>query len=271
VKLIRPAPLGNGPIVKLEGFTTMDVWVVESYASIGLFNTFRTMTIIRNRKSKDLTLINSSRLDLETEKQLLQLGRIAFVCRISTHSSHSQDDYYYVENFQAKPYSFLSAEKKKTWPRNVAWEIFTPQSPPSCFEFVEVLEVPMKEGAECVLFFPQEKCIITSDLMQNNDLDHTKVFGMSLSDLKIPKVSQVYLTLQGLNGGHLQTPKKYWNICGSEKDMYAFHGDLMDRDWDRVITSHGGPSLYSAKRIRRDHIQDWPAVAFGKKVQLCLI
>lgn len=82
-----PTPLGNGSLVKLEGFTTCQVWVVEGYWKRGILKTLRTMTVILPNYSKELSLINAFRLDEHTEKELLKLGHISqpssYTCAIN--------------------------------------------------------------------------------------------------------------------------------------------------------------------------------------------
>jgi hypothetical protein len=260
----------------------MNVWLVEGYLKAGMVTMFRTMTIIRPMRSKELILINSFRLNPETENELLKLGRISYVVRQSSrHPASLLDDLYYVEKFFAKCFTFKpsfvagkSTNKKSHLAKLKDWEEFSEEEPPSCFGSevqVQVLEVPLKEGfAESILYFEDEKCVIAAELMQNNDYDRKKVYGMTLSSLKLSKASQTMLTLAGY-GGHLQTPKMYWTMATSRDELCLFHGKLMDLDWDRVICYYGGPSLQSAKRIRRDFIRDWPGTAFGRNVQLTLV
>jgi len=206
------------------------------------------------------------------------LGKITAVVRLSTyHSSCLSDDLYYVEKFESRAFTFKASEVSKS--RKVQflrqtsdWEEFAENRPPSCFSLlkVHVLEIPLKEGySECILYFPAENCLVTSEFIQNNDFDRKKVYGMTLSQLKISKISQSMLTIAGF-GGHLQTPKAYWSICNSQQEIFQFHGQLMDLEWDRIICHYGGPSLQSAKRIRKDFIKDWPSVAFGMNVQLSI-
>jgi len=269
-------PLGNGPLIKLEGFSTMSVWLAEGLMPLGRLTVFRTMTVLRmNHDPKHLILINAIRLDVETERSLLKLGQITDVLRQTSHHA-GFDDLYYVEKFFAVPHAFKTvsrSELKQSTMLKEGWAWYSVESPPECLRpQVQVLEVPVKDNhAECVFYFPREKCIIVSQLIQNNDFDHSKFYGMSLSELKISKASHAMLILLGFRG-HLHTPKFYWSTCFSRHadDLFQFHGQLMDLDWDRVICHHGGPSLQSAKRIRKDHMKDWPSVSFGKNVQLTL-
>jgi hypothetical protein len=266
--------MGNGCLIRLEGFVSLDIWVCEGYCPVGLVSKrFRTMTVIRPFQSKELILINPIRLDLETEKELRKLGTVTHIIRQSSHNA-GFDDRYYVEQFSARAYAYLfvaSKDKQAPWSLQ-GWQMFDIGNVPECLSHVgmEVLDVPIGNGkAECVFYLPKDRCLIVADFMQNNDFDRKKFYGMTLSNLRISRFSQTMLSFNGY-GGHLQTPRSYLENCESVNDIYVFQGEVMDKDWDRVLCHYGGPSLQSAKRIRKDFIHDWPGVAFGKHTQLSL-
>jgi len=289
----RSQPKGNGPLVKLEGFSNIEVWLVEGIASSRRLPRarFQTMIVLRAkqvyspRDKRELILINPFRVDEETERQVARLGKISAVLRLVAGSADG-DDRYYMETYGAKSFvyqSATSASSNKLHMPSSYWnsehcQVFTQDSPPDCFEKfprVEVLDIPVHpDFAESILFFPDEQCLFVAAIMQNNDPDHTRVYGMTLSDLKLSRVS---IALSHLSGdiGHLHTPKAYLKSRCSDPAqlqlLMRFHGKLMCMDWDRVVCHRGGPSMQSARRIRRDAIKDWPAEAFGVHSLLAVV
>jgi hypothetical protein len=262
-----PAPQGNGKLVKLPltGMGISEIYVVE-----GIFQLFpgvRTLRIMCVLKltNGELTLIGAMRLDEETEKELLELGKITNVVRMSTH--HGLDDLYYAERFEPIMWAFSptasGGEPCKAWGagRTVNYTEFSENGPiPAHLPGVVFFRIPIAStwGVDCLFYFPGMKLLIVSDYFLSLKGTH----GTKLSDINIGMISSIVTHSFGFAGTLITSPK-YLGLFNKIDDAYEFNGKLMDLDWDNVITLHGKPVIGNAKAIRRDFIKNkkWPVIA----------
>jgi len=97
--LIHPKALAHGAITELFE----NIWFVKGAVKMPMLMPMkisRSMTIIRNASSNELTLINSMRLSEEGLAALEKFGKVTNVIRIA--GFHGRDDGFYRERYAAK-------------------------------------------------------------------------------------------------------------------------------------------------------------------------
>jgi len=223
---------------------------------LGVFSLKRNMIIIKQTNG-ELTLINTCRLNDETEKELFNIGKPTNVVRIG---DHCLDDYYYFNKLKCKMWALkpidVGAKPHSKWGKgaNVVYEEFSDENPPACLKDwkVQVYSIPIApDNVECILYFPSIKAIISCDYIANFD----KEGWISYSELQ-PTFSEKFFTLFGFKGvlcTH-QFYLKHANVPLS--DLVKFEKKLHQLDWDTVITCHGAPYLKNAKTTRLQFIKN---------------
>ena len=100
--IIHPPAMAHGELSQV----LENIWFVQGSVKLPMFmpvKTSRSMTVIKNASSDELTLVNSMRLSEEGLKKLEQLGRITNVIRLA--GFHGRDDAFYQEKYHAKVYA----------------------------------------------------------------------------------------------------------------------------------------------------------------------
>jgi hypothetical protein len=216
---VRP----HGKLVKVVD----DVYLLEgSFPMMPGVRFGRSMTIVKN--GDDLTVINSVRVDEETEGEIKKLGSIKNLVRLNT--AHGVDDPYYFKTFKPKYYS-IAEEPMENAPHDI--------------NLTEESEVPIpgaklivfkkkKPEFECAMWIPQGGgTLVSCDAIQNGATpDHASFLG------------QGFCSMVGF--------AKPCNCPFMWRQLYGMdHWNEMERilalDWDNLCSGHGPAKIGGAK------------------------
>ena len=122
VKLNKVRP--HGPLVKVFE----NIWFVQGQVKMPMafppMKISKSMTIIRNPKNNELTLINAMPLNNRTLEELSHLGQIKNTLRVG--GFHGKDDAFYKQKYGATVYALLRAITTKEILRKSLVSLKTP-------------------------------------------------------------------------------------------------------------------------------------------------
>jgi len=151
----------HGDIYRVFESETLDIFVVDGTAKIGIIQFPRSMAIVRENKSRALSLINAVRLNDQGLKALDALGKVQHVVRIGPF--HLSDDPFYVDTYRARLWSLSGLENKLDIKTDVWMDAKNAALPfPGASLFFWRSKKP-----EAVIYIPQFRLIITCDSVQN--------------------------------------------------------------------------------------------------------
>jgi hypothetical protein len=214
----------HGPLVHVAG----DVHLVRGTFRMGPGLVIsRTMTIIR--RGADLTLVNALRLNAETERALLDMGRIAHVVALS--DAHGLDDPYWVRTFGATYWHNAGARR-------------TPPAPPMILGAQcpvadgKVFPIPNHGAPESALWLPDgQGTLVTCDVLQN----HCDTEGASF-------FAKVMTPLLGFTGGVI-VPRMWRKVHRTkDADVAQALSAVAPLAFENLVTAHGPAVIGGADR-----------------------
>ncbi|CAM9598871.1 unnamed protein product [Discosporangium mesarthrocarpum] len=239
-----PLPIANGPVVPVPGVE--GVYVVEGIFCIaGPLKIARTMCIFVG-PDRELTLVNTMRLDARGEAQLRGLGQVKRVVRIC--SLHGMDDPYYVHRFGAELWGM----------HGMTWDEHCIMCEPVVMTH-DLLEVTLHNLIiqECIIFFRDKQLLVTCDfIMQCENPEHEKI-----SDLNFGWLGRWVGRCLGFKGEAI-TPPYYVKNFTTEKNYACIRATsymIQELPYTVIISGHGPPMLVDAKERRQAFINsvDW--------------
>ncbi|CAM9445000.1 unnamed protein product [Discosporangium mesarthrocarpum] len=200
---------------------------------------------------KGLTLFNTVRLDEKGEAQLLELGPIKRVVRLS--SMHGMDDPYYVHKFGTEvwgmPGMTWDEYCKKCDPVTMTHNLLEASLFP---EEAEVVTLENITVPECMLFFRGKGLLLACDfIMQCENPRHEKI-----SDVNFGRLSHFVGRLIGFKGEAV-TPSVYVKNFTKDKNfacIKATSDKIQELPYTTIISGHGPPMIGDAKARRQGFI-----------------
>jgi hypothetical protein len=217
------------------------VYIVQgSFPMMPFVRINRTMCIVK--EGNDLIILNSVRVNEETENEIMKLGTIKKLVRLCM--AHGVDDAYYVHKFKPRYYSVATSEfSKPDAPADVVLKE-DGEMPIKGSKLIILTGIPEKDR-EAALWIPEGPTLISVDVFQHEGgMEHTS-FGGSL-----------LMTLMGF-GKPCDCPPLWRNTFGKDKE--AIWPDLeriFALEWDAFVSGHGnamvgGANLAVAANIRK--------------------
>lgn len=213
-----------------------NVYVIEGSFTLGFGTLFgRNMAIVK--RGDDLTIINSVRVDEDTEKEILMLGTIKNLVRMC--DMHGCDDAYYIDKF--KP-TFWSLEGLQPKPDTKVDKVLKEDSETP----IEGMKVALLRGSrEAVFWIPDNGgTLIACDFIQNS-IEPSK-----------------YATWVGLK---MTTSLGFIGECRCCVPMYRFqfgtkHWEaaqkILSWDFENLIPAHGHAKVGGAKAVTAKNIEE---------------
>jgi hypothetical protein len=226
-----PKALAHEPITRIaEG-----VFIVRGSFQMGMMRIGRTMTIVQSEEG--LVVLNAVRLDDNTEAELLKLGPVRHLAKLS--DSHGVDEPYYVDRF--KPEIWVAERSKDA--RVKGTRRLGPDSP---IPGAVIIGYPGTGGwCEHGLWIPNGGgTLITTDALQNHvDSVGASWFGKFLT------------SMMGFKGGVIVAPmwQKYQKVQGSQ--VTAAFAEVTPLQFENLITGHGPAICGGADQIARAAVQ----------------
>jgi hypothetical protein len=215
----------HGKVVKVFD----DVYMVEgSFPMLPGVRIGRAMTIVKN--GDDLTVINSIRVDEETEEEIKKLGTIKNLVRLCT--GHGLDDPYYFQTFKPKYYS-VAKEPMANAPHDVNLteesEVPIPDAKVIVFK-----NIPKGAEPECAMLIPQGgSTLVTVDAIQNGATpDHSSFLGRNMTYM--------------LGFNHTCNCPPLWRH-NNGMDHWNDMERILALEWDNLCTGHGPAMVGGAK------------------------
>lgn len=235
----------HGPIIKLFD----NIWFVQGAVKMPMLmpvKISRSMTILRDAETTELTLVNSMRLSDAGLAELEKLGKVANVIRIA--GFHGRDDGFYRDRYGAKVFAITGQiyTRKLGEEKNVE-EYMQPDvwlnkdsELPIRLATLKVFET--SNPSEAVLLLPQEGGIlITGDSLQNTpEADEFINFPARLMMKKMG-----FFKACNVGPGWLQFAKP----------ESAEVRSILDLDFEHVLPAHGKAVIGGAKEKYRPALE----------------
>lgn len=240
--------LPHGPLINLFD----NIWYIQGQVKMPmLFPPMRiskTMTVIKNPQTNELTLINAMPLNKETLNEIEQLGEIKNTLRVGGY--HGRDDNYYKHHYNVKVYAIKGQCYEKKFEK-------VPGDPKNKYFQADVLldensELPVPNATlklfkssnpiEGILHIHENGGIlITADSLHNTaNADEYCNWGAKIFMKKFG-----FFKAYNVGPGWVQFAKP------SLKDIRS----ILDLDFDHVIPGHGPAVIGGAKQKYRPVIE----------------
>lgn len=191
-----------------------------------------TMVIVRREVEgeKELTIVNSMRVNDHVKGEIEKLGDVKHVVRIC--SNHGACDEYYIDTYNATYYDLPAASttegatKVPSTTHLLADGEAPPSIPDASIYIVKNLKMP-----DAILKLPDGNGIlVTGDFVQNGVGSPFDSFMMKW----------VLSPMFGFNTGMLTTPGPFFKFYGKGEDIYSPNvAAVMEMEFDTIITAHG--------------------------------
>jgi hypothetical protein len=231
-------PLRHSPVPELF----RGVWFAPSTIKMSAppITISRNMVVVR--ANDGLVLLNAVRLSADAEAELLRNGPIMHVVRLG--ALHARDDAYYVEKFGA---SFWAVSGKQQ-----------PDQPPIDHQIDDTTTLPIPGSkaltfatatlAECVVFLPEHRLLVTCDSVQHYENDDrlslpARIVMWPVGFFKPCVIGPIWLKMV--------TPKG--------ASMRADFERILALDFDNLVSAHGTPKLGGAKAALSRQVMRLPA------------
>lgn len=222
-----------------------DVYIVPgSYRMAPGLRVSLTMVVVRrgNGNDKELTIVNSMRVNADVEDEIKKLGDIKHVVRIC--SNHGASDEYYVDTYGATYHDLPDAATTEGATKGPSATSFLedgkapPSIPDAKLVFLKNLKMP-----DAVLYLPDDGgMLVAGDFVQNGDTSPHDSFVMR----------RVVGPLLGFNTGCLTTPPPFFKFYGKGEDVYVNVPIVMEMEFDTIICAHGPIVKGGAKEKLRE-------------------
>eukprot|EP00121_Abeoforma_whisleri_P006899 Awhi_evm1s6282 len=204
----------------------------------------RTMTIVKEKDNK-ITLINGMKLTEEGHQALEALGEVKSLIRLG--SFHGGDDAYLCHRYPEMKYYVLPGMKVSS---GLEKEPVRLTNDTCSIEGGKVMQCPVTEVREGVLWLPiGPGFLVACDLLQNQETSGPYVsYAMGL-----------FLHLNGFCGkgkvgpGFLNFGYTIWGL-DPKALLPSFLRELLDMEWDILLSAHGAP-LLDAKALTRSTLE----------------
>ena len=219
-----------------------NIWFVQGQVKMPMklpAKISRSMTVLRDAQSGDLTLVNSMRLSKSGLDQLADLGPIKHVIRLG--GFHGRDDLFYREKFNAQVFAIqgqsysrsmeLSSDSENGYMQPDVWVSSAEQLPLSDCDLKIFTSSSPPEAA--LLLKLHGGILITADSLQNTPApDQFVNFPMKLMMKKFG-----FWKAYNVGPGWLQFAKP------SKNDVQS----VMQLDFEHVLPGHGQAVINDAK------------------------
>jgi len=218
------APHGELEEVAENVYVVMGSHVIAMGLRVGL-----TMTIIK--QGDELTIINANRFNKDVEDQILKLGKIKHIVRLS--SMHGACDQYFVDKYQPTFWDLPSPEDKlpkgdKSLEDGTDFPI----------DGAKVLMMQDLKMPEAVVWIPHAGgTLIAGDIIQNG---RPRPHGSWLG--------KVFSRGVGFMNGHCGCPPLYRTSVDIGKDMYSPNFPrIFELEFENIVSGHGPHQVGGAK------------------------
>lgn len=238
-RIKHPSALAHGEINKVFE----NIWFVQGAVKMPMpipMKISRSMTVIKNPASNELTLVNSMRLSNEGLNELNQLGKVAHVIRLA--GFHGKDDGFYKEKYNAK----IHAIKGQSYSRKFDKEMIRPEDgylqpdewltedSPLPIENAELKVFHSSKPSEALLGLKRDGGIlITGDSLQNTPT----------ADKYVNFPARLMMKKMGFF--------KEYNVGPGWLQFASPHADevrsILDLEFEHVLPAHGEAVIGGAK------------------------
>ncbi|WOT05393.1 hypothetical protein [Shewanella youngdeokensis] len=196
----------------------------------------RNMIIIR--EGKDLTLVNTVRIEASRLSQLEDLGKVKHIIRLG--DSHGLDDQFYLDRYQCE---FWAQSNQKTYLTPVPTQLLS-QNSELPFSGAELFEFQLTTHSEAMILLHKHKLLITTDSVQYHD--DWRYFSLP--------AKFVFKLLGFKKGVNIGPPwlKQVTPKGGSIKEDFA---RILQLDFDALVSAHGVCLRDGAKRLLMHEIK----------------
>ena len=237
----------HGP---LENVFT-DIWVVKGGSKMPLpipVRITKTMTIIRNPKTKELTLVNAMGVSDALLSEIEALGTIKHVLTVG--GSHGKDDGFYKDRYSAQVYDVKGHQYvRKLGPAGEKNEVYMEADT----HLTEKSQLPLPNAElkiirtngtpEGVLYLKDEGGIlITGDSLQNTPGPNEYVNFLA----------KIIMKLKGFFHAYNVGPAWLENAKPDTSNLKAI---FLDSEYANVIPGHGDPVIGDAKEKYRPAVE----------------
>lgn len=177
------------------------------------------------------TLLNPVRLSKDAEDQLLEKGPIRHAVRLGTF--HGCDDEYYVDRFGVEFWSVTGKQAYKNPP--IKHEISEDGAFP--IQGAKVVVFKGAAQAECVVFLPEHRLLVTCDSVQHYELN----------DPLITWPSRLLMKRMGFFTPCVIGPFWLKGVTPEGGRLRADFDRILELDFDSLISAHGSPKVGGAK------------------------
>lgn len=241
-----PGAMAHGRITKLFE----DIWFVKGAMKMPMLlpmKISRSMTIIRNPSTNELTLINSLRLDEAGLVELEKLGKVANVIRVA--GFHGRDDGFYREKYGARIYAIRGQayvhkfeNDTKTEEGYMQPDVWLDKESVLPIESASLKIFETAKPTEAILIIEREGGIlVTGDSLQNT-----------------PEPDQ-YVNLPARLMMKKMGFYKDYNIgpgwLGFANPAEAEVRSILDLDFEHVLPAHGDPVINGAREKYRPALE----------------
>ena len=185
--------------------------VLGSYAMLPMVQISLTMTVVR-RGGSDLTILNSMRVSKQLEDEILKLGTIKNLVRLS--GSHGASDQYYKDTFGATYWDLPGAEENSNCTKtNIKPDKLLSDDEGAeefCIPDAKVILIKAAKCPDAIVWIPDlGGTIITSDFIQNGRPAPYKSCG-----------GKAITSMMGFNTNVCTCPPPYFMVNGNGEDLY---------------------------------------------------
>jgi hypothetical protein len=228
-----------------------DVWVVKGGSKLPLpipVRITKTMTIIRNPKTNELTLVNAMTVSAALLAEIESLGAIKNILTVG--GAHGKDDGFYKDRYGARVYDVEGHQYvRKLGPAGNKNEVYMEA------------DVHLTEKSKLPLPNAELKLIRTNGTPEGvlylNDAGGILITGDSLQNIPKPDdyvnfLAKIILKKKGFFHAYNVGPAWLENAMPDTSDLKSI---FLDSEYANVIPGHGDPVLGGAKEKYRPSVE----------------
>jgi len=221
-----------------------DVWLAASVNSMAIPLGFK-ITFSRNmvavRAVDGWVLLNPVRLSESAEAELLAKAPFRHAVRLGTY--HGRDDGYYVDRFGVE---FWGVPGEQSYPEPVFSREITEDGP---FPIAGAQVVIFRNAtrAECVVFLPQHRLLVTCDSVQHYD-----------GDPLVSMLGKLVMYPMGFFTPCVIGPIWLKTVTPPGGTVRADFERVLALDFDHLISGHGTPKLGGAREALARNVAGLP-------------
>lgn len=221
-----------------------NVWLAASAIEMSIPLRLK-ITFSRNmvavRAPDGWVLLNPVRLGEDAEAQLLAKAPFKHAVRLGTY--HGRDDRYYVEKFGVE---FWGVRGEQTYPEPKFTREITEDGP---FPIPGTQVVIFKNAtrAECVVYLPQHRVLVTCDSVQHYD-----------NDPLLSTLGKIVMYPMGFFTPCVIGPIWLKAVTPPGGSVRADFERVLALDFDHLISAHGTPKLGGAREALAQNVERLP-------------